>query len=146
MKKTRRRDKKGANMQAEQLTPPTRERNEVKVPLDDDTRGEKGFAINYGWAVIARFNGEELWGWVAIEDDVLATFLHAAAASRLPPLTRYELRERIPFNFGRSRGTGWFHCPSMAKKEKWGIKSQTSPPEGGYTLLGQFTTPAEARE
>jgi hypothetical protein len=102
-----------------------------------------GEAVEYGWCYLGSIGDVELWGTVDINSDDLDRWLQAAANAKLPPGTRYEIRQGYPMHYGRGYGRAWYHEPEMAKVTTWG--EGTFPrqvPEGGYVLRAQLVTGA----
>ncbi len=69
--------------------------------------------------------------------------LHEMARKKLPPGTVYELRGKIPSDYGRSRGVAWYHIDAMGD---WPVTGAIPYPGtknqlGGYMQLGTFRTP-----
>jgi hypothetical protein len=76
-------------------------------------------------------------------------YLIARAKENLSPGTRFEIREKFPGNYGRSRGLAWYRHPAMDADPTWETRHKDvtadNPivaPEGGYILLGTYTTPS----
>jgi len=69
--------------------------------------------------------------------------LHIWAREALPPGTVYEIRGRIPGDYGRTQGVAWYHEPEMADWEVTGPIPWPGEktPLGGYMRLGTFRTP-----
>lgn len=129
----------------------------------DETIGEMGIAVDYGFVCIgcvyhrpsretspaerlrnARESDKvELWATIAVNEDEVRAFLMADAEQCLEPGTRYQIRKKIPEFYGRTHGMAWYRNAAMDKAETWG----RVPPkpeftaEGGYYLLGEYTTP-----
>lgn len=129
----------------------------------DETIGEMGIAVNYGFVRIGcayRPSREtypidslrdvrettdkvELWATIAVDEAEVRAFLMADAEQCLEPGTRYQIRKKIPEFYGRTHGMAWYRNAAMDKAETWG----RVPPkpeftaEGGYYLLGEYTTP-----
>lgn len=111
-----------------------------------DTR-ELGIAVNYGWTCVASTEGgNELWGMVVLRDEDVKAFLLKDANASLPCGTKFQIRKRFPGMYGRSHGMGWYRNAEMDIKAEWGFVP-TAPmhaPEGGYLLVGEYTTPTKA--
>lgn len=69
--------------------------------------------------------------------DILMTKLGADARKTLPPGTRFEIRGKIPTDFGRRRGLAWYYNPDMRLESHWKEGRDASPsldPDAGYYL------------
>jgi len=69
--------------------------------------------------------------------------LHEMARKKLPPGTVYDLRAKIPSDYGRNRGVAWYHVAAM---KDWPVTGAIPYPGtrnelGGYMQLGTFRTP-----
>jgi hypothetical protein len=69
--------------------------------------------------------------------------LHQMAREKLPPGTVYDIRGKIPSDYGRSRGVAWYHVDAM---KDWPVTGPIPYPGtlnglGGYMQLGTFRTP-----
>lgn len=85
----------------------------------------------------------ELWAQVEMDERDVIAFLRADAERSLKPGDRYEIRQKVPHNYGRSKGMAWYHNAPMAKREKWGERL-TKPkfqPAMGFYLVGEYTVP-----
>jgi len=128
----------------------------------DEADGEMGIAVDYGWTCLGsiyrpasreidpseimptareRPDFVELWGTISLNERDLIEYLHADAARHLPPNTRYEIRKRVPGNFGRSRGMAWYRNKAMDKRERWDFLPEFAQDRQGHCLIGEFTTP-----
>lgn len=113
--------------------------------------GEKGSAIHYGAVLVGEdLEGAQVWAHLELDESELLSFLRAQAHKALPPATRYEIRKAVPMHFGRQKGMAWYSVPTMTAIADWadgGPGNATGPvectiaPEGGYYLIGRFTTP-----
>jgi hypothetical protein len=70
--------------------------------------------------------------------------LHQLARAELGPGVIYEIRGKIPNNYGRGRGLAWYTC-AWVQKEKDALMGPISYPGelnelGGYMFLGRFCT------
>ena len=104
---------------------------------------EQGVAVEYGWRAIAEVGDEKLWGTVTVDEGDVLAFLHTSAKRHLAPGTRYEIRRRVPGQYGRSFGLAWFHDPKWPKDGPWGTKPAGYEPEMGYFLVGEFVVPEQ---
>jgi hypothetical protein len=128
----------------------------------DEADGEMGIAVEYGWALLGSIyrpvsrevdpsqfmtpvrpgqDFVELWGTISLNERDLIEYLHADAERHLQPDTRYEIRRRIPANYGRSHGMAWYRNKAMDKREKWGFRPEFEQDRPGYRFIGEFTTP-----
>ena len=107
---------------------------------------EYGDAIEWGAITL----GKKKNGDLIVEDrkrpDDLVEQLHAHAAKKLPPNTRYEIRQAYASNYGRTHGMEWYRTPAMDGVPEWGQgNTDDNRPvpteEGGYFLVGQYVTP-----
>ena len=64
------------------------------------------------------------------------TALHQSASDALPTGLYYELRGKIPTNYGRDRAVAWYHHPNM--KIKKGALMNFMDCSEGYYFLGGF--------
>lgn len=137
----------------------------------DEACGEMGNAVNYGWVrlgivyrpkrevspleTIREVRGEdgdsdfvELWATIAVDEADVREFLIADAGRSLKPRSRFELRRKIPENYGRTHGMAWYRNDAMDKAETWGNVPATPSyaAAGGYYLVGEYTTPAKGAE
>lgn len=128
----------------------------------DEAIGEMGIAYRYGAVLLgtvyrsARLSDPserlrdvretgplELWGAISVDEHEVREFLHADAEQSLKPGQRYELRRKIPDNYGRSHGMAWYRNAAMDKRDEWGRVPIKPELAGGYYLVGEFTTPSE---
>lgn len=76
-------------------------------------------------------------------DKILECLIKDAERFGLPPGTRYELRLKIPTQYGRDKGIAWVRLPEMDLEAEWGLSSRVHPIDmGGYYLIEQRTTGA----
>lgn len=100
---------------------------------------EKGQAINWGWIQVGR---DRSIGYTSnVEQDDIIRCLHSDANRELSDGTRYELRKMTSLNYGRTQGMAWYHTSTFEQAESWGSAQPGFQVEGGYYLIGQFTTP-----
>lgn len=108
----------------------------------NDLDSQQGHSVEWGW--IQCGPDRSIGYTVKVDDEEINACLHALAAYFLPPNTRYEIRERCPQNYGRTRGRAWFHIRTFADAPSWGSEPIGYNHAGGYYLRGQFTTPSLA--
>lgn len=110
------------------------------APVRTDYR-EIGNAINYGFV---EDGGEGIT--INVDPIEVARALHEDAAKTLPANMRYELRAKVPTNYGRSKGMSWYRNDAMDATETWGDCPATPRyiEDQGCRLVGQFVTPAAA--
>lgn len=76
-------------------------------------------------------------------DDVIRC-LRADAEDRLPLGTRYEIREKMPQNYGRTFGMAWLRDNDMDEVASWGEGDfPRTIGDHYYMVIGQFTTPQD---
>lgn len=100
---------------------------------------EWGNSIPYGYVPGGGFGGADVVRYLGL--SALDKYLRADAEKTLPPNTRYEIRESIPGNFGRSHGRAWYANSEMANDLLW-RDCEGYDQRAGYVLLGRYTTPA----
>lgn len=69
--------------------------------------------------------------------------LSNSAAGCLPPGTRFEIREMVPFDYGRRRGMAWYSTPQMSQEHMWNDPQERDrgPHDGlGYRVLHRLVT------
>lgn len=110
---------------------------------------EWGNAIRYGW--IEDAGGDRSKGFFRdLDERQVTTNLRWDAEQTLPPSTRYEIRQALPWNYGRSKARAWYSTPTMELEPLWiepGEEREPAyMPEGGYFLVGRYVTPAVKRK
>jgi len=85
----------------------------------------------------------ELWATITVDPDDVISYLKADAALHLKPSQRFEVRRKIPDNFGRTHGMAWYRNDAMEKRESWGRVPSKPEYVNGYYLVGEFVTPSE---
>jgi hypothetical protein len=75
--------------------------------------------------------------------DQIIEKLHAMAAEKLAPGTIYEIRGKIPTDFGRGRGLAWYTSHWMQETEPTAAIPYPGKSNelGGYMYLGTFKAP-----
>ena len=76
-----------------------------------------------------------------IDEEELKAELMGRAMMTLPPDARFEIRGKIPTDFGRDCGMCWIWNREMDKADVW---PEPNPRAGSYILLGQYVTPGIA--
>lgn len=113
-------------------------------PEEAPNYGEKGQAITI------RDNDlvvEKLMPMATEDFDRGAQFiidrLHTLAKAELGSGVVYEIRGKIPNNYGRGRGLAWYTLASMQELEVTGPRAYPGLVNelGGYAFLGRFKTP-----
>lgn len=113
-----------------------------------ELKSQKGQIISWGWISFdggdegpARNHPRSIGYTVVVDEEDVQRCLKDLAASYLPPGTRFEIRRAMATNYGRTHGMAWFHTASFADRPEWGNEKPGFRQEGGYSLVGQFTTP-----
>jgi hypothetical protein len=127
----------------------------------EETIGEKGIAVDYGWTLLGsiyvggrevdaneplpRLNDKpeyvELWATITLDEKDLIGYLRADAERNLKPGQRFEIRQRIPTRYGRSKGMAWYHNDAMDKLEVWDRVPAAPLLARGCYLVGEYTVP-----
>ena len=74
--------------------------------------------------------------------EQIVGFLMARAGEKLPPGTVFEIRAKIPSDYGRAQGLCWY---TVAAMQSWPLEPYIPYPGrvidlGGYLYLGRFKT------
>lgn len=136
--------------------------NRIAELLPDSN--EMGFAVEYGLKLLGTVyvnkravdaatplpsaddecNDIELWGTLTLDEGQLKEFLRADAAKHLKPGTRFQLRQKLPHNYGRSKGMAWYSCDGFGERDTWGhvpLHPEYDRDTGVY-LVGEYVTPS----
>ena len=99
-----------------------------------------GFAVDYGEVRLAGPEScPDLWVTIQVDEKALQYFLVHAAHLSLPKGLRFEIRQRVPANYGRTKGIAWYHESGMTREPEWGKgEFPRYVEEGGYYVLAQL--------
>lgn len=97
---------------------------EAKLPFNPSDEYGRHLAVNSRYEALS-------------EESPAVQWAHRNAAATLPVGAVYEIRLRIPSDYGRGRSLGWYYAPGLERRLPILERLEASP-YGGWIFFGLY--------